>query len=118
MNDPHQEKCPKCDGTGAVGGVRSAAATALRSSDVPAERLDVIQIDPRHSMLGPMLAIVQEVREWGVMAFWFCADSKGQLAAVYERVPHGGYVRIGKAAWSDSQFDGTAYEAEDNREKP
>jgi hypothetical protein len=59
---------------------------------------DVIQLHLDASDWGPMLCIVDEVRTWGVLAYFLVANERGTPpGAAYIRVDHGKYTRIGRA---------------------
>jgi hypothetical protein len=61
---------------------------------------DVIQLDPVHSCWGPQLCIVDNVNPKSVRCIFFTDHVKDEPPGeAYLRVPHGQYVRIGRAAW-------------------
>lgn len=69
---------------------------------VRAEVNDVIQLDPEHSYgWGPLLCIVEEVKTSLVMCYALHAVERGKPPdRMYLRIPHEGYVIIGKAEWA------------------
>lgn len=61
---------------------------------------DVIQLDPAKSAWGPLFAVVDSVKGWGVVCYFYVSGSHGEApGAAPLRVSHGDYIRIGKAAW-------------------
>ena len=61
--------------------------------------MDVIQLDPEHCRWGPILCIVDEVRDWGVTCYSPYPSEKAD-EVVPLRVQHGHYVIIGQAEWA------------------
>lgn len=62
---------------------------------------DVIQIDPEHDeAFGGCLAVVEEVKSWGVSLCGVQIPAKG---IAYYRVPHGKYAVIGRAEWVQAE---------------
>lgn len=80
---------------------------------------DVIQLDPRFSCWGPALCIVEEVRAWGVLCFFFADFKRDESPAVgvvvvieaHLRVKHGEYARIGAATWLPERMTSAASES-------
>lgn len=66
----------------------------------PVSEGDVIQFDPETSSWGPLLAIVTEVRQWGVICYAMVPETRGEAPSrMYNRVQNGQFVRIGAAEW-------------------
>jgi hypothetical protein len=61
---------------------------------------DVIQLDPEHSSWGCLLAIVDEVRDWGVICYAIHPESRGEPpSCMFMRCRHEHYVVVGRAEW-------------------
>lgn len=61
---------------------------------------DVIQLDPSANDWGPLLCIVTEVKPWGVQCYAMHVEERGKPpSAMFLRVKHDDYVRIGTAGW-------------------
>lgn len=71
------------------------------ATDTAIEIGDVIQLDPRKCTWGPLLAIVDRVHGWGVRCVCLVPFPVNSPGHFMQRVPHGDYVRIGKAQWKD-----------------
>jgi hypothetical protein len=66
----------------------------------PLQPGDVIQFDPEKCTWGPLLAIVDEVKPWGVVCYWLHATTRGAPPASFPyRADAGSFVRIGSAEW-------------------
>jgi hypothetical protein len=59
---------------------------------------DIVQLDPAQCNWGSVLAVVDRVYVWGVRVYIFVPPHAD--GAAYMRVPHGQYVRIGRAEWA------------------
>lgn len=62
---------------------------------------DVIQLDPsRKALWGPVFAVGEEIRDWGVIANMYIPEARAAPPGVAPiRLEKGSFVRIGKAAW-------------------
>lgn len=60
----------------------------------------VIQLDPEHSVWGPLLCIVEENKDWGVVCYAIHPQQRGEPPGkMYLRVNHEHYVVIGSVQW-------------------
>lgn len=61
---------------------------------------DVVQLDPAHCRWGALLAIVEEVREWGIVCYALIPQTAGEPPGrMYMRVNNGEYFVVGRAEW-------------------
>jgi len=66
---------------------------------------DVIQLDPAQSPWGPLLCIVDEVKQWGVRCYALIPQERGTApGSMYLRVEHGKFHIIGPAEWAGAQI--------------
>jgi hypothetical protein len=63
---------------------------------------DVVQLNPDDKQgpdWGPVFAVVDEIRAWGVIASMYIPEQRGAPAVAPIRLEHSHFVRIGKARW-------------------